>query len=163
MSLPDNTRWIVATGFGCLTEVMWRIFQDGKKSQLGTRFTLHEVTKKKTEVLRFDRSVTLSLHRRNFRIFFGLNNANLFTETIAPPPHPPAERWLSCRSHQRQLKPKQAQHQLVLRGLLFTLDFTWNYSQPFITETRHLNIYMTQPSGASGTARRDFYVHLKTK
>lgn len=102
---------------------MWRIFQDGKKSQLGTRFTLHEVTKKNPEVLRFDRSVTLSLHRRNFRIFFGLNNANLFTETIAPPPHPPAERWLSCRSHQRQLKPKQAQHQLVFRGFTFYIGF----------------------------------------
>lgn len=44
--------------------------------------------KKNPEVLRFDRSVTLSLHRRNFRIFFGLNNANLFTETIAPPRSP---------------------------------------------------------------------------
>lgn len=67
-----------------------------------------------------DRSVTLSLHRLNFRIFLGWNNANLFTETIAVPPR---ERWLSCHSHHRRPKPKQAQHQLVFRGFTFYIGF----------------------------------------
>lgn len=89
MSLPGNTRWNAATGFGFFSEVMWRIFQAGKKSQPRTRFTLHEVTKKKkSDAWQIYDFISPSSELQDY--FLGgagdWNNANLLGETKIFPP-----------------------------------------------------------------------------